>query len=125
RRAGRRRHNIFTLTLRPFYVSPNPSGPIDLPTGRAIPPTAATNAIFQDLDPHLPSAPQIRASRAGLESVSPDGRLLAILTSGWNNHLGMDGKSAPDLSNEYVFLFDISGPSPKELQVLPIPNTFL
>jgi len=103
----------------------NEQGPIDLPNGKVITPRAATGAIFQDLNPRLPAAPEIRASHAALESVSPDGRILAILTSGWNSHLGSDGQPAPDLSNEYVFLFDISGSQPKELQILRIANTFL
>jgi DNA-binding beta-propeller fold protein YncE len=108
-----------------YPLGANQPGPIELPTGQVITPTAATGALFQDLDPRLPSAPQIRATRAGMESVSPDGRLLAILTSGGNSHLGPDRKPVPELSNEYVFLFDISGPQPKELQILSIPNTFL
>jgi DNA-binding beta-propeller fold protein YncE len=110
---------------RAIWAGANEPSPIDLPTGKVITPTAATGAIFQDLNPRLPAAPDIRASRAGLESVSPDGRTLAILTSGWNSHLAADGRPAPELSNEYVFLFDISGPQPKEIQILPIPNTFL
>jgi DNA-binding beta-propeller fold protein YncE len=60
-------------------------------------------------------------------SVSPDGRTLAILTSGFNRNWGPGRAFAdfvPELSTEYVFLFDVSRPRPKRLQVIPIPNSF-
>jgi DNA-binding beta-propeller fold protein YncE len=99
-------------------------GPTELPTGKTLTPTAATGAIFQELDPEYRDAPAIRASQAAAVAVSPDGRLLAILTSGFNLHYGADGKAVPALSTEHVFIFDISGPAPKQLQALPVPNTF-
>ncbi|HKD23024.1 MAG TPA: bifunctional YncE family protein/alkaline phosphatase family protein [Rhizomicrobium sp.] len=95
-----------------------------LPTDKSLTPTAATGATYQDLNPDLATAPDIRAGRAAAVSVSPDGKMLAVLTSGFNLHFARDGSPAPELSSEYVFLFDISGPQPKQQQVLPIPNSF-
>ncbi len=85
-------------------------------TGKSITPTAARGAFFQDL----------RANHAAAVAVSPDGRVLAVLTSGFNRLYGEDQKPIPERSTEYVFLFDIaSSPShPKQTQVLPLPNTF-
>jgi DNA-binding beta-propeller fold protein YncE len=102
-----------------------------IPTGKSITPTAARGAIFQDLNPHHPGAPDVRANGAAALAVSPDGRRLAILTSGYNRNFGPDAKTnspdkfyVPELSTEYVFLFDITGPQPEQLQVLTVPNTF-
>ena len=103
----------------------------EIPTGKTITPTAARGAIFQDLNPHYPSAPELRAGQATAVAVSPDGRALAILTSGYNRYSTPDGNAAekgklyvPELSTEYVFLFDITGPTPKQLQTLTLPNAF-
>jgi DNA-binding beta-propeller fold protein YncE len=95
-----------------------------IPTGKVITPTAAKGAIFQDLDPGLASAPLIRAGHAAAVCVSPNGRMLAILTSGWNLHFDKNDDKNKDLSNEYVFVFDISELRPRQIQVLQIPNTF-
>jgi DNA-binding beta-propeller fold protein YncE len=102
-----------------------------IPTGKTITPTAATGAIFQDLNPSHPSAPELRAGQAVAIAVSPDGRTLAIQTSGYNRYFGPDAKLpvkgqsyVPELSTEYVFLFDIEGAEPRRQQVLTIPNTF-
>lgn len=97
---------------------------IDIPTGKTITPTAAAGAIFQDLNPELAAAPDMRASHAAAMSVSPDGRVLAILTAGYNLRFGRDGNPIPELSMEHVFLFDITGPRPRQFQALAIPNTF-
>ena len=97
---------------------------IELPTGKAITPTAAAGAVFQDLDPGHPEAPDMRAGQAANQAISPDGKLLAILTSGYNLYMGTDGKPIPNLSTEYVFLFDISAATPVKHQVIPLPNTF-
>ncbi|HKD21699.1 MAG TPA: hypothetical protein VKB71_06780, partial [Rhizomicrobium sp.] len=97
---------------------------VEIPTGQTITPDAANGAIFQDLNPGHPEAPDMRAGQAAAEAISPDGRMLAILTSGYNVYFGADGKAVPELSTEYVFLFDITGPAPKQVQVLSLQNTF-
>lgn len=104
---------------------------IEIPTGQTITPEAAKGGIFQALNPGHASAPDLRAGQAAAISVSPDGEILAILTSGFNRYFGPDGRVAPDdklyppeLSSEYVFLFDISNHVPRQLQVLALPNTY-
>jgi DNA-binding beta-propeller fold protein YncE len=97
---------------------------VELPTGKMITPTGARGAIFQDLNPGHRAAPDVRANQAAAVSTSPDGRTLAILTSGYNIYNGSDAKPVPELSTEYVFLFDVSGRTPKQLQVVQLPNTF-
>lgn len=100
-------------------------GAFDLPTGKTVTPTAATGASLQQLDPSLHDAPNLRASRAGVEVVSPDGVLLTVLTTGANVHWGPDGKEIREQSSEWLFIFDISAGTPRQIQAIPIPNAFL
>lgn len=95
-----------------------------VPTGQLISPTASPGSIFQDLNPKHPSAPNLRAGQAAAVSISPDGRTLAILTSGFNRYYDSSDKPIAKLSTEYVFIFDVSGRKPIQTQVLPIPNSF-
>lgn len=121
------------LSCAAVNVSPAAEEPrtVQIPTGKTITPTAATGAIFQDLNPGHATAPELRAGQAAAIAVSPDGKTLAIQTSGYNRYFGPDEqvtvkaqRYVPELSTEYVFLFDITGPQPKQFQVLQVPNTF-
>ena len=94
------------------------------PTGQALTPTAAPGAIFQPLNPDLPGDPTFTAGQAAAVALSPDGRTLLILTSGFNRIYGPDGKFTPELSNEYVFVWDVSGATPAKRQVIAVPNAF-
>jgi len=113
-----------TILGEPQSPAPQTEG-IPIPTGKVITPAAALGAIFQDLNPGHDAAPDVRATGASGVAVSPDGKLLAILTTGYNTFYDRNGKSLPELSTEYLFLFDVTGARPKLLQVLPIRNTFL
>jgi DNA-binding beta-propeller fold protein YncE len=95
------------------------------PTGQMLTPQAAPGALFQPLNPGLPRWPDYLAGQASAVALSPDGQTLLILTSGFNRLLGADGKLDPDAGNEYVFVFDVTGPTPVKRQVLQIPNSFL
>jgi YVTN family beta-propeller protein len=94
-----------------------------LPTGQRVTPTAARGAIFQDLNPGLQNYPDHRAGQAVTTAVSHDSKTLLVLTSGFNLVSTAEGKKDGDASQEYVFVFDISGQTPKQSQVLKIPNT--
>ena len=96
-----------------------------LPTGQHLTPAAAHGAIFQPLNPDLPELPAFTAGQASAVALSPDKRTLLILTSGYNRNAGPNGRQVPALSNEYVFVFDVSGSTPVKRQVLKVPNTFL
>ena len=95
------------------------------PTGQVLTPTAAPGAIFQPLNPGLPGEPAFTAGQAAAVALSPNGKTLLILTSGFNRAFGPDGKFVADRSNEYVFVYDVSGAVPVKRQVLAVPNTFL
>jgi DNA-binding beta-propeller fold protein YncE len=96
----------------------------ETPTGKIITPTAAQGAFFQDLNPGHAEAPDVRADGPASLAVSPDGKWLAVLASGFNVFFDHAGKTSPQLATEYVFLFDVTGPQPKQVQVLPIRASF-
>ena len=100
------------------------ASPIQLPTGQSITPTAAPGAVFQALNPHVPSAPTYTVGQAETTAVSPDGKTLLVLTSGYNLNSDAQGNIDPATTTEFVFIFDISKGTPKQLQALPVLNTF-
>src|ERR1700758_5368358 len=63
-----------------------------LPTGVEITPTAAPGAVFQTLNPNLPSNPDFVVGQAVATSISPDGNSLLILTSGYNRNNDVNGQ---------------------------------
>lgn len=95
-----------------------------LPTGVRITPEAASGALFQPLNPDLPTNPDFVAGQAVATSTSPDGNTLLILTSGYNRNNGPTGSRVATESNEYVFVYDISADKPVKRQVIQVPNTF-
>jgi DNA-binding beta-propeller fold protein YncE len=112
----------------PAFSQLNSGGPQILSTGQIITPLAPTGARFQALNPNLADAPTYTAGQAVTTVVSPDGKTLLILTSGynlWNYTTGANaGNANPADSNEYVFVFDISGAAPVQKQVIQVPNTY-
>jgi DNA-binding beta-propeller fold protein YncE len=94
------------------------------PTGQALTPSATPGAIYQPLNPDLPEDPSFTAGQAAAMALSPDARTLLILTSGFNRTFGPDGKFIPGRSNEYVFVWDVSGSKPMRRQVLQVANAF-
>lgn len=65
------------------------------------------------------------AGQAVNTTVSPDGNFLAVLTSGFNRvyHAAFPFFDPP-MSNEYVFIYDISNHAPVFKQAIPIPNAY-
>ncbi len=97
-------------------------------TGQLITPLAPQGARFEGLNPGLPDFPDYLAGQAVTTEESPDHKTLLILTSGYNilrASSGPDkGKKLKADSNEYVFVYDIAGPLPRQKQVLQVPNTY-
>ena len=96
-----------------------------LPTGQSLSPTAAPGSTFAPLNPGLAALPGYTAGQAVTTAVSPDGRTLLVLTSGYNLEETASGAENPALSDEYVFVYDISAGKPLQKQVLRGPNTYL
>jgi DNA-binding beta-propeller fold protein YncE len=96
-----------------------------LPNMQTITPTAARGSVFVPLNPHLAANPGFTAGQAISTVVSPDGKTLLVLTSGFNRVNDSTGTQIPSQSNEYVFVYDVSNGAPVEKQVLQLPNTFV
>src|SRR5271169_1429780 len=96
-----------------------------LPTGATITPNAAPGSVFGPLTVALPDYPNFEPDSAQTTAVSPDGKTLLILTSGFNLNLDSNGNYQPQDSTEFVFVYDISSPSvPVEKQVVFVPDAF-
>lgn len=94
-----------------------------LPTGATITPNAAPGSVFQKLQVALPDYPNYSPDGAETTAVSPDGKTLLILTSGYNLNLDLNGNYQPQDSGEYVFVYDISAPrTPVKKQVVMLEN---
>jgi len=99
--------------------------PERVPTGMSITPTAAPGSTLQFLNPDLPEMPEHLADHPIATAPSPDGNTLLVLTSGYNRISDIRGRSIPALSNEYVFIYDVTHNPPVKRQALPIPNTYM
>ena len=96
-----------------------------LPTGKQITPRAASGSTFSLLNPDLPGYPNYRADHATSSAISPDGKTLLVMTSGYNRWNDPNGEQIDSASDEYVFVYDISQGPPQKTQVIQVPNTFL
>jgi hypothetical protein len=108
-----------------------------LATGQTVTPEAATGARFIELNPGLKASdttPPLLGDQAPLSTfiagqpkttaLSADGSTLLILTTGFNRLNGVDGKAIPELSNEYLFVYNVSHRQSVLRQVLQVPNSF-
>jgi YVTN family beta-propeller protein len=103
-----------------------------LATGQTVTPTAAPGSSFTELNPGLapapgvvllPSLPDIRtyvANQPETTAVSPDGKTMLVLTSGYNGLADINGNIALPYSNEYVFVYDITAAQPVLSQVIQV-----
>jgi len=96
-----------------------------LPTGMSITPEAARGSKLQYLNPDLPGMPEYLADHPIATALSPNGNTLLVLTSGYNRISDIKAKSVPELSNEYVFVYDVRQNPPAKLQVLQIANSYM
>jgi YVTN family beta-propeller protein len=101
------------------------SQPVTLPTGANITPDAAPGSVLQPLTVSLPDYPNYGPDSAEATVISPDGKTLLVLTSGYNYLLDGNGNVQPQDSSEFVFVEDVSSPSvPVQKQVVFVPNAF-
>jgi DNA-binding beta-propeller fold protein YncE len=95
-----------------------------LPTGQRITPLAAPGARFTPLIAYTGPHPSYVADGAAAVAVSPDGREMLVLTSGFNRYNGADGKLVDAQSTQYIFRYAISGQGARRLQTLQVTNSF-
>ena len=115
-----------------YPINASNAPPIDAPPAQTLPnlgqqitPLAPQGARFEPMNPGLPDNPAWLAGQAVTTVVSPDGKTLLVLTSGYNRVYNTDsaGFKWPD-SKEYVFIYDISKHTPVKKQVVQVPNTY-
>jgi DNA-binding beta-propeller fold protein YncE len=95
-----------------------------LPTGLAITPEAPRGVKYFPLDPHLREFPSFVAGQPVTIAPSPDGKTFLVLTSGYNRNNGPDGRRVRSASNEYIFVYTVTNDTPRQSQVLQVPDTF-
>ena len=129
---------VLTLTLVIALVIPAvpanaQSAPQQLPNmGQQITPLAPQGSALKFLNPGLPPPAQDwLASQAVTSVVSPDHKTMLVMTSGYNRYaisnIGPPTGGVtwyPPDSNEYVFIFDISTPTPVQLQTVQMPAAY-
>ncbi|MFZ1123899.1 MAG: alkaline phosphatase family protein [Candidatus Baltobacteraceae bacterium] len=118
-----------------------PQGPALLPTGLFITATAAPGSKFFRLSTGLRADGTADAAEAVNAALSPDGKTLLVLTSGYNLKFSTEsgtpikwpvldpttGLPTTTLTPkaEWVFAFDVSGATPRKLQQINIPDTYV
>jgi YVTN family beta-propeller protein len=112
-----------------------------LPTGQIITPTASPGSTFQPLATGLRTDGNADAAEAVTTALSPDGKTLLVLTSGYNHNFNnetsgqrltypvLDPQTGQPTSTttdnaEWVFVFDTSAGKLVKKQQINIPNTY-
>jgi len=99
-----------------------------IPTGVRITPSAAPGSSFQALNPGLSFDPNFTVGQAVTTATSPTETRCSYLRAATTARISRQGPNKgntnPDESNEYIFVFDISGGKPLQTQVLQVPNAF-
>lgn len=96
-----------------------------LPDGHFLTPFVAPGAQLFALKPGLSDFPSYVANVAMTNALSPDGKTLLVLSAGYNQLYDKAGAAIAADSNEYVFVYDVSSGTPRQTQVLQVPNTFI
>ncbi len=95
-----------------------------LPTGQYLTPLAAPGASFEKLTAHIGPYPDYVADGAAAIAVSPDGREMLVLTSGFNLFAGSDSKLVPEQSVQYIFRYRIDARAGRLVQTLTVRNSY-
>jgi len=106
---------LFSASLTPVRGA----DPILLPNGLTITPAAVPHSTRIALNPHTAGRPNFTMGQAVTTALSPDGTQLLVLTSGYNR-----GPGALADFPEYVFVYDVTAYPPRQVQAVPVPNSF-
>ena len=121
-------------------IQANGSGAEWVTTNQYVTPSAAPNSLFQDLKTNLRPDDNANGAEAVSTALSPDGKTLLILTSGYNYGFYtvsgtpivypiLDPATGQPTGNttpaaEWIFVYDVSGPVPVQKQKLNVPVTY-
>ncbi|QLE39909.1 hypothetical protein FD723_05065 [Nostoc sp. C052] len=140
---------LSTLSANTQSVSARTTSPVGnlqggaalLPTGQTITPAAAPGSTFAPLATGLRTDDNADAAEAVSTALSPDGKTLLVLTSGYNQNFKNEntgstftypvldpqtGKSSSTTTPkaEWVFVYDVSSGKLVKRQQINIPNTY-
>ncbi|MBV9646166.1 MAG: hypothetical protein JO043_01740 [Candidatus Eremiobacteraeota bacterium] len=117
-----------------------PWGPALLPTGQYITPLVARGARFQRIRTGLRPDTNADANGAIASALSPDGKTLLVLTSGYNAYFYTTGGTAivtpyidPTTGKpatqttpqfQWIFVYDVSRGEPRVSQQIQLPNAY-
>lgn len=127
---------------RKVVVGTYPGGSF-LPTGVFITPAAAPGTRFSRISTGLRPDGTADANDATATTLSPDGKTLLVLTSGYNTNFNVQqtgvatpithvvpdpttgaATSTTTKKSEFVIVYDVSHGEPQQMQRLSIPNTY-
>ena len=115
---------ILAAVAVPAVAQSEAGQPESVPSGQVITPLAPMGAVYSRLNPGLKDFPSYTVGQAVKTAISANGHTLLVLTSGYNRlNIDQGVRVAAD-SNEYVFVFDLTHGSLRQMQVLQVPNTF-
>jgi YVTN family beta-propeller protein len=97
-----------------------PHGMVRLPTGQFVTPTLLEDSSQQYLNPGLAAYPDFIAGEAVRSQLSPDGRILAILTAGQNSLYRPDGTVDVANSTQYLFIYNVAGANKSDPQLTQV-----
>ena len=137
---------LFVNTLPVFGRTTNPVGNIGdgaalLPTGQIITPAAAPGSTFAPLPTDLRTDGTADAAEAVSTALSPDGKTLLVLTSGYNQNFRDENTGSPidypvldpttgkptatrTTKAEWVFVYAVNSGKLLKQQQINIPNTY-
>ena len=95
-----------------------------LPTGQTLTPLAAPGARFEALVAHVGPNPAYVADGGAAIAVSPNGREMLVLTSGFNRFNGADGKLVEAQSGQYIFRYAVDPHGSRWIQTLTVANSY-
>ena len=120
----RRFFALLALALAgPALGQPYPEGQ-PLPTGQRLTPTAVPGARFDPLTVGIGPNPAYVADGAAAIALSPNGREMLVLTSGFNRFNGADGKIDPTQSVQYVLRYRLGPLRAERTQTLSVADSF-
>jgi YVTN family beta-propeller protein len=117
-------------------------GPALLPNGQYITPLLAPGSFYTALRTGLRSDDNADANGAVTTALSPDGKTLLVLTSGFNCCVSTTGGAPitvqyidpitgkpsnavpPDPAFQWIFVYDVSTGVPQKLQQIQVPNAY-
>ncbi len=117
-------HRVAPTILVSFIAVAFAQGQLIPNSGQHITPTAPSGTKFEPLNPDLADQPDYLAGQAVTSVVSPDGKTLLVLTSGYNLVYSATGEQIPADSTQFVFVYDISQGHPVKKQAVQVPNTY-